>query len=104
MMRNLSLRRMSLAALGATLLLTACGGAPQEPAAQEPGTESPPAAEVTAQRYPECDPAYHCRVPSQYVQCMDGIVMFAWSNPEGGYCIERGVCDRHGGPTVCPYE
>ncbi len=104
MLRSLSPRRMSLAALGATLLLTACGGAPQEPGAQEPGTESSPAAESTAQLYPECDPAYYCRVPSQYVPCNDGIIMFAWATPEGDYCIERNVCDRHGGGIVCPWE
>ena len=103
-MRSLSLGRTPLAALCATLLLAGCGGAPQDTGGQEAAPESPPADTVTAQQYPDCDPAYYCRVPSMYVTCWDGVTMFAFSTPDGGYCIERGVCDRHSGPTVCPYD
>ncbi|WP_163994870.1 hypothetical protein [Pyxidicoccus caerfyrddinensis] len=99
-MMRLSLKKSSLAALCATSLLAGCGGAPQE--SNEP--ETPRSGQVTAQQYPDCDPAYDCSVPTQYVACLDGMIMFAWATPEGGYCIQRGVCASHGGPTVCPFE
>jgi hypothetical protein len=50
-----------------------------------------------------CDPAYDCDVGAQYVQCNDGVVMFAWMTPDCRWCIHRDVCDGHGGPTACPF-
>ncbi|MCP3137390.1 hypothetical protein [Pyxidicoccus xibeiensis] len=104
MMRSLSFRTTSLAALCATLLLAGCGGAPEDMGAQETVTTSPQVDTVTAQQYPDCDPTYYCRVWSMYVPCSDGIIMFAFSTPDGGYCIERNVCAGHGSPTICPYD
>ncbi|QSQ28200.1 hypothetical protein JY651_21520 [Pyxidicoccus parkwayensis] len=95
-----SLKKSSLAVLFTTALLAGCGGAPQEGSEQQPSQTG----EVSSPLYPDCDPAYYCSVPSQYVGCFDGMIMYAWATPDGGYCIERGVCASHGGPTVCPFE
>jgi hypothetical protein len=103
-MRSLSLGRTSLAALCATLLLAGCGGAPQDTGGQEAAPESPQADTVTAQQYPDCDPAYYCRISSMYFTCYDGVMMHAFTAPGGGYCIERSACNGHGGPTICAYD
>ncbi len=96
-MRILPLGSPSLVLVCAAVLLAGCGGAPPE-------AREPEAGEVTASQYPDCDPAWYCRVHSPYVYCADGIGMWAFSTPDGGYCIERNVCAGHGGPTVCPYD
>lgn len=95
-MRKRSLGSASLAWVCAAALLAGCGGAPQE-------TREPEAGEVTASQYPDCDPLYYCRIYSPYFTCANGVQMWAFSTPDGGYCIERGVCGS-AGPTVCPYD
>ena len=57
-----------------------------------------------------CDPVADCDLgpttfhDGQYVTCLDGIIMFAWATPDCRWCINRDVCNGHGGPTVCPFE
>ncbi|MBJ6764332.1 hypothetical protein JGU66_26445 [Myxococcaceae bacterium JPH2] len=58
---------------------------------------------VSAQAYPDCDPATDCIVSSQYLRCGDGIIMYAWNTPDG-WCINRDVCSGHGGAIVCPMD
>jgi len=55
-----------------------------------------------------CDPNTSCDLGSvfnhagQYVPCVDGIVMYAYSTPDCRWCIPRDVCASHGGYEVCP--
>ena len=59
-----------------------------------------------------CDPAAYCDLgPSigpdnndrQYVPCFDGVIMLAWTTPDCRWCINRDVCNGHGGPIGCPF-
>ncbi len=98
-------------AIGATTAISACivlslglgllgctAGAP--PPAVDTSTSA-----LTCEPFDDsyCDPASYCDVGTQYVQCSDGIIMFAWMTPDCRWCINRDVCDGHGGPTVCPF-
>lgn len=49
-----------------------------------------------------CDSISSCEVSSSYVQCGDGMTMYAWRTPDCRWCINRDACDAHMGPVVCP--
>ena len=63
----------------------------------------PPPVEQTCEPYDDsyCDPNDYCDVGSQYVQCFDGLTMYAWSTPDCRWCINRDVCAGHSGPWGC---
>lgn len=84
-------------ALGIGLLGCAAGAPP-------PAVDTSTSA-LTCQPFDDsyCDPDYDCDVGTEYVQCNDGIYMNAWTTPDCRWCINRDVCDGHGGPTVCPF-
>jgi len=82
------------------------GGVAEPPASRASGTD--PTAEATSALVCEpfddshCDPAVNCEVSSGLVPCSDGVIMFAWQTPDCRFCINRDVCDGHGGLIICP--
>jgi hypothetical protein len=90
----------------ALALLAGCLQAGEPPTPTEDGVQ-PPAAIGSSLYGPAraavCDPDLDCEVSSQYVTCNDGVIMFAWWSDNQTWCINRDVCDRHGGSTVCPF-
>ena len=65
----------------------------------------PPPADLTCEPYDDsyCDPSVNCEVSGQYVQCFDGLTMYAWQTPDCRWCVNRDVCASHSGPWVCPF-
>jgi len=97
--------KLSLTTTCAALLLAACGATPDEHTAPQQAPQGAPATgTVSASLYPEYDPAYHCIVSSSHVPCNNGYYMNTYWSSDVGYYIERNVCDRYGGPTLCPFE
>ncbi len=90
-MRNSRFGKLLVVVLGAGALLAGCGGAPEE---QQDG--------VVKAQGEACNPDTSCTVSSPYVQCNDGLYMYAHQTDDG-WCIERNVCDRHGGAIICPF-
>ncbi|MBU8900081.1 hypothetical protein KRR26_31200 [Corallococcus sp. M34] len=88
------LRRKTFVVMFSAFALAACG-VPEEDT-RAPLEERP----VSAQAYPDCNPATDCIVDSPHVTCGDGVIMDAWSTPDG-WCINRDVCGRRGGYIVC---
>jgi hypothetical protein len=86
-------------ALSAGSLLLGCGGPEAAPQASTPDTRVRAMAPPTS-----CDPWNEpgwCLVSTRKVTCWDGLQMDTYNTPDG-YCIQANVCERHGGPIICP--
>lgn len=87
----------SLAALGAAVLLAACGGTEQDPTSA-PETATPGSLEASAME--TCPEEGYCLVRTNSVRCEDGFNMYAFRTTSG-WCISQMACSRHGGPIIC---